>query len=62
MAYGKKAVGPSGSALIEQMRGKLGDWPHGLTVLTGDDAYHLDQAQRPRPPTPIRTRSETWNR
>ena len=46
MAYRRKAAGPSGSALLEQMRGKLGDWPGGLTVLTGEDAYHLDRAQR----------------
>jgi DNA polymerase-3 subunit delta len=48
MAYRRKpAAGPTGSALVEAMRGKLDEgWPTGLTLLTGDDLYHLDRAQQ----------------
>jgi DNA polymerase-3 subunit delta len=36
----------SGSEELARVREKLRDgWPAGLTVLTGDDTYHLDRAQ-----------------
>lgn len=34
-------------ALLASVEAEAGrGWPHGLTVLTGDDTYHLDRAQR----------------
>lgn len=38
--------GPWGGALLEEVRTRIAKgWPPGLTVLTGDDLYHLDLAQ-----------------
>lgn len=47
MARRAKTEGPWGGVLASQVRerAKKG-WPEGVTVLTGDDVYHLDQAQR----------------
>ena len=37
----------AGSQVVRDLRERLGSgWPSGLTVLTGDDLYHLDEAQK----------------
>jgi DNA polymerase-3 subunit delta len=38
---------PAGYRVLEQVVRRLaeGSWPEGVTVLTGDDLYHLDRAQ-----------------
>jgi len=39
--------GPPGAAAVRAVEARLAKrWPPGLTVLTGDDAYHLDAAQK----------------
>jgi len=39
--------GPTGAELLREVAARLAaGWPAGLTVLTGDDLYHLDKAQR----------------
>lgn len=39
--------GPWGGAMLERVRATISKgWPSGLTVLTGDDLFHLDRAQR----------------
>ena len=46
MAFASSASGPwGGAALKAVLAGLQKGWPPGLTVLTGDDLYHLDQAQ-----------------
>jgi DNA polymerase-3 subunit delta len=46
MALAARNEGPWGGAALKATLAKLEKgWPPGLTVLTGDDAYHLDQAQ-----------------
>ena len=46
MAFASRAEGPwGGAALKSLLAGIKKGWPPGLTVLTGDDLYHLDQAQ-----------------
>lgn len=45
MAY-SRAAGPWSGAVLRRLEADLkGGWPAGLTVLTGDDLYHLDRAQ-----------------
>jgi DNA polymerase III subunit delta len=40
-------AGPWGGAVLERVRAAVAKgWPSGLTVLTGDDLFHLDRAQR----------------
>jgi DNA polymerase-3 subunit delta len=47
MARRQAAPGLTGSALVEQVRTELRQgWTPGLTVLTGDDLFHLDAAQQ----------------
>jgi DNA polymerase-3 subunit delta len=42
-----RAEGPWGGAVLERVRETIASgWPPGLTVLTGDDLFHLDRAQR----------------
>jgi DNA polymerase-3 subunit delta len=42
-----RAAAPPGRATLEKVQGELSKgWPPGLTVLTGDDLFHLDRAQR----------------
>ncbi len=46
MANASAAAGPWGGAVLKTtLAGLKKGWPPGLTVLTGDDLYHLDQAQ-----------------
>jgi DNA polymerase-3 subunit delta len=46
MALASGASGPWGGAVLETVLATLQKgWPPGLTVLTGDDLYHLDRAQ-----------------
>lgn len=46
MALASSTSGPwGGAALKGVLAGIQKGWPPGLTVLTGDDLYHLDQAQ-----------------
>ena len=46
MAFASRADGPWGQAVLKKaLAGLAQGWPPGLTVLTGDDLYHLDQAQ-----------------
>lgn len=41
-----QSSGPWGGARLEEVRARIAKgWPSGLTVLTGDDLYHLDLAQ-----------------
>lgn len=43
----KRAAAQPGSQVLERLRRELAaGWPPGLTVLTGDDLFHLDRAQR----------------
>jgi DNA polymerase III subunit delta len=45
MAFAARVEGPWGGAVLKTTLAALaGGWPPGLTVLTGDDLYHLDQA------------------
>lgn len=45
MAFGSRVEGPWGGAVLQStLAGVARGWPPGLTVLTGDDLYHLDQA------------------
>ena len=37
---------PASRVLAELREGLERGWPAGLTVLTGDDLYHLDRSQR----------------
>jgi DNA polymerase-3 subunit delta len=40
-------AGPWGGVVLERLRESIAKgWPSGLTVLTGDDLFHLDRAQR----------------
>ncbi len=46
MAFTARNEGPWGGAVLKTALATLKKgWPPGLTVLTGDDLYHLDQAQ-----------------
>jgi DNA polymerase-3 subunit delta len=46
MAFPSRAEGPWGAPALRAVRERLtAGWPPGLTVLTGDDLYHLDRAQ-----------------
>jgi len=46
MAASGRAEGPWGGAALTAVRTRIAKgWPPGLTVLTGDDLYHLDGAQ-----------------
>lgn len=46
MASSSRAEGPWGGAVWKSTLARLAKgWPSGLTVLTGDDLYHLDRAQ-----------------
>ena len=46
MAFASSATGPwGGAALASTLASLAKGWPPGLTVLTGDDLYHLDRAQ-----------------
>ena len=46
MAFPSRAEGPWGAPALRAVRERVADgWPPGLTVLTGDDLYHLDHAQ-----------------
>ena len=46
MAFSSRVEGPWGGAVLKTtLAGLKHGWPPGLTVLTGDDLYHLDQAQ-----------------
>jgi len=46
MAFASRVEGPWGQAALKAALARLAQgWPPGLTVLTGDDLYHLDQAQ-----------------
>ena len=43
----RRPSGMGGAALLRKVRAELQTgWPPGLTLLTGDDLYHLDRAQR----------------
>ncbi len=45
MAFASRVEGPWGGSLLKAtLAGLARGWPPGLTVLTGDDLYHLDQA------------------
>jgi DNA polymerase-3 subunit delta len=45
VAFVSRAEGPWGGAVLKTTLAELrGGWPPGLTVLTGDDLYHLDLA------------------
>jgi DNA polymerase-3 subunit delta len=45
MAFSSRAEGPWGGAAAKTVLAAVArGWPPGLTVLTGDDIYHLDQA------------------
>ncbi len=48
MARGRGTTGPWGGAVLATLRSELSrrGWPPGLTVLTGDDLFHLDLAQK----------------
>ncbi len=47
MAVGRKAPLPSGRVALRRVsEGLKRGWPPGLTLLTGEDLYHLDRAQR----------------
>ena len=47
MAYGARGADPWGAVVLRRVEADLKKgWPAGLTVLTGDDVYHLDRAQR----------------
>lgn len=47
MAAGRSGPQPSGRATWREVRRRLErGWPPGLTVLTGEDLFHLDRAQR----------------
>ena len=47
MARRQAQPGLTGVALVEQVRQELrSGWTSGLTVLTGDDLFHLDAAQQ----------------
>jgi len=46
MASASSTSGPWGGAALKTVLARIQKgWPPGLTVLTGDDLYHLDQAQ-----------------
>jgi DNA polymerase-3 subunit delta len=46
MAFPSRALGPWGAPALRIVRERLAKgWPPGLTVMTGDDLYHLDRAQ-----------------
>ncbi len=46
MAFAARSEGPWGGAVLKSVLAALSKgWPPGLTVLTGDDLYHLDRAQ-----------------
>jgi DNA polymerase III subunit delta len=46
VAFGSRVEGPWGGAVLKTtLAGLTGGWPPGLTVLTGEDLYHLDLAQ-----------------
>ena len=46
MAAGSRGEGPWGGAVFKSALATIAKgWPPGLTVLTGDDLYHLDRAQ-----------------
>lgn len=46
MAFASRAEGPWGQVVLKATLARLPrGWPPGLTVLTGDDLYHLDRAQ-----------------
>jgi len=46
MAFASSATGPWGGAVLSGVLASVAKgWPPGLTVLTGDDFYHLDRAQ-----------------
>ena len=46
MAFSRPAATPWAGAVLRRLETDLkGGWPAGLTVLTGDDLYHLDRAQ-----------------
>jgi len=46
MAFAARAEGPWGGRVLRDVLARLANgWPAGLTVLTGDDLYHLDLAQ-----------------
>jgi DNA polymerase-3 subunit delta len=46
MAFASRADGPWGGAALKGVLARIQKgWPPGLTVLTGDDLYHLDRAQ-----------------
>ena len=44
----RRASAPAPDQVLEKTLTALrgGSWPPGLTVLTGDDLYHLDRAQK----------------
>jgi DNA polymerase-3 subunit delta len=45
VAFASRSEGPWGGAVLKSALAELGrGWPPGLTVLTGDDLYHLDLA------------------
>src|SRR5262249_51063636 len=47
MAYAARGADPWGAVVLRRVVADLKKgWPAGLTVLTGDDLYHLDRAQR----------------
>ena len=47
MAAFSRPSGPWGGAALRAFAADVAKgWPAGLTVLTGDDAYHLDRAQK----------------
>lgn len=47
MGAGRKGPQPSGRDTLRAVRRRLErGWPPGLTVLTGEDLFHLDRAQR----------------
>jgi DNA polymerase-3 subunit delta len=47
MARGRPSAAPSGRSVLRQVLERIDQgWPPGLTVLSGDDLYHLDAAQR----------------
>lgn len=46
MAFPSRAEGPWGAPVLKRVQSDLlKGWPAGLTVLTGDDLFHLDRAQ-----------------
>jgi DNA polymerase-3 subunit delta len=47
MARGRRRRGPAGAAVLQRLRERLErGWEPGVTLLTGEDRFHLDAAER----------------